>query len=257
MEGSTGWASVTMPNCRAKAACCSAVRDWSRKKMTWWALRASRIAATTSGASGSAMSTPEISAPMVGESGWTLTEVARVTGRFCPRSRRPSIAEPGRPRFRTLPPTLARHRIARRKGAEHERGHRGPRAHPAGPQLLVLVPVDDPAGRHDPRGPASRGRPRPVPGLAGAPPGPPGRAARTRARRGPAQPRDARVGGLRRLPAGQDRLRHRGHHVGSRLPAGPRRPAGPAARAGRPGLPRARARQDTGRRAGAHRHAQR
>ena len=34
MEGSTGWASVTVPNWRAKSACCSAVRDWSRKKMT-------------------------------------------------------------------------------------------------------------------------------------------------------------------------------------------------------------------------------
>ena len=34
IEGSTGCASVTVPNWRANAACCSAVRDWSRKKMT-------------------------------------------------------------------------------------------------------------------------------------------------------------------------------------------------------------------------------
>ena len=42
------------------------------------------MAATTSGASAAEMSTPEISAPMVGEIGWMLTEVARVTAQFCP-----------------------------------------------------------------------------------------------------------------------------------------------------------------------------
>ena len=47
----------------------------------------------------------------------------------------------------------------------------------------------------------------------------------------PARPRDARVGRLRRVPARQDRLRHRGHHVGAGLPARARR----RARAGRPG----------------------
>ena len=43
-----------------------------------------------------------------------------------------------------------------------------------------VVPVDDPPGRHDPRGPAARARPRGHSGLAGAPPGPPDRAARAR-----------------------------------------------------------------------------
>ena len=95
MEGSTGWASVTIPNWRAKAACWSAVSDWSRKKITWWVFRASRTAATTSGASGSAMSTPAISAPMVGERGWTLREVARVTGQLCPSRPGGADAVPG------------------------------------------------------------------------------------------------------------------------------------------------------------------
>ena len=48
---------------------------------------------------------------------------------------------------------------------------------------------------------------------------------------------------LRRLPAGQDRLRHRGHHVGAGLPARARRPRRRRARRGRPGLPRPRAGQ--------------
>ena len=39
----------------------------------------------------------------------------------------------------------------------------------------------------------------------------------------PLDARDARVGAVRRLPAGQGRLRHRGHHVGPGLPAGSRR----------------------------------
>src|ERR1700722_2422223 len=202
MEGSTGWASVTVPNWRAKAACWSAVRDWSRKKMTWCVFRASRTAATTSGAIGSAMSTPEISAPMAGERGWTLREVARVTGQLCPSRIGVVDAAPGPsghghagPAYIGRPPPRA---LPER--AVHERRHRGPRPDPAGPQLLALVPVDDPAGRHDPRGPAARARPSGPPGLGGAAPGPPRRAPRARAPGGPARPRDARVRGLRRLP---------------------------------------------------------
>ncbi len=57
------------------------------------------MAATTSGASGARMSTPEISAPMVGESGWMLTEVARVTARFCPKQIGGVDAAPGAPRL--------------------------------------------------------------------------------------------------------------------------------------------------------------
>ena len=84
MEGRTGWASVTWPNWRAKSACCSADSDWSRKKTTWCVLRACRTAATTSGPSGDEMSTPEISAPMVGERGCTLSEVVVDTEAIVP-----------------------------------------------------------------------------------------------------------------------------------------------------------------------------
>ena len=73
------------------------------------------MAATTSGASGAEMSTPEISAPMVGESGWTLTEVARVTAQFCP-SRGGGAASAGLATYigpRTAAPS--------RRGAVHER----------------------------------------------------------------------------------------------------------------------------------------
>ena len=66
------------------------------------------MAATTSGASGSAMSTPEISAPMVGESGWTLTEVARVTGPILPEAAHALDRGARTAPSRTLPPTLAR-----------------------------------------------------------------------------------------------------------------------------------------------------
>src|SRR5580704_18229115 len=153
MEGSTGCASVTMPNWRAKAACWSAVRDWSRKKMTWWVFRASRIAATTSGANGSAVSTPETSAPMVGERGWTLSEVARVTGAIVPEPDQWRRRGAGTLRRRAGPTRLhwpLRRHAHRQKGPVHERRHQGPRPDPAGPQLLALVPVDVPAGRHDP-----------------------------------------------------------------------------------------------------------
>ena len=34
MAGMTGCPSVTVPNWRAKSACCSGVSSWSRKKMT-------------------------------------------------------------------------------------------------------------------------------------------------------------------------------------------------------------------------------
>ena len=178
------------------------------------------------------MSTPVISAPMVGESGWTLTEVARVTGQFCPSRARRSVNRP--PATAYIGPSTDRRSAVKGAAMSDDTGR--PRPHPAGPQLLALVPVDDPPGRHHPRGPAARGRPRGHSGLAGAPPRPPGRAARARARAGPARPRDARVGGLRRLPAGQGRLRHRGHHVGARLPARPRRPREDAPR-GRPSWP--------------------
>src|ERR1700683_2462112 len=92
IEGSTGCASVTVPSCRAKSACCSAVSDWSRKKITWWATHAWRTAASTSGASGTERSTPEISAPILGEIGCTPMLVARVTLQFCPK--RPSAGAP-------------------------------------------------------------------------------------------------------------------------------------------------------------------
>jgi len=70
----------------------SAVSDWSRKKMTWWVFHASRIAATISEASGPDRSTPEISAPIFGEIGWTPIDVARVTSQFCPSSWSPTLA---------------------------------------------------------------------------------------------------------------------------------------------------------------------
>ena len=84
MDGSTGWASVTSPNWRPKSACWSGESDWSRKKITWWALRAWRTAAVTGGANGTDRSMSRTSAPMVGERGCTLRLVARVTRALCP-----------------------------------------------------------------------------------------------------------------------------------------------------------------------------
>ena len=103
--GSTGCASVTSPNWRAKSACWAGVRAWSRKKMTWCVLSACRTAATTSGSSGTERSTPEISAPMIGESGWTLTDGGeRSPAPVCPTARQPLNPSPSRRR------TLARDR---------------------------------------------------------------------------------------------------------------------------------------------------
>ena len=179
------------------------------------------------------MSTPEISAPMVGERGWTLTEVARVTGQFCP-----SAGADGCRIVARRPAYIGPHRTAacRQKGPSMSDDTGG----------LVLTP---PARNYSPwyqwmtrlaatthEDPLPEGDPAAIAGLAGAPPRPLAELLGPEPAPGPAQRRDARVGGLRRLPPGQDRLRHRGHHVGAGLPARPRRPR-TAAPPGRPCWP--------------------
>ena len=148
---------------------------------------------------------------------------------------------------------------ADREGAEHEHRRRRTAAGSARPQLLALVSVDGPVGRHRARGPAARGRPRPGgdPRLGRALPHPAQRADGTGTFPRPAQHRDARVDRLRRLSPRQDRLRQRGHHVRAGVPPGPRCAHRRPARCGGPRLPRPRTGQVAGRRPGAHRHAQR
>ena len=89
MEGSTGWASVTMPNWRAKSACCSRGEGLVAEEDD--VVRVQRVAhgGDHRGANGTERSMPPISAPMVGESGCTLRLVARVTEALCPTSARP------------------------------------------------------------------------------------------------------------------------------------------------------------------------
>ena len=84
-------------------------------------MRVQRVgtAATTSRASGAEMSTPEISAPTVGEIGWTLTEVARVTAPVCPTARAASQF-PAPLTYIGPPPTAAP-----LKGAVNEHRHGG------------------------------------------------------------------------------------------------------------------------------------
>ena len=68
--GAAGW-TCRSPKRRPKALCCGQVSSWSRKKSTRWVIRAARIAATASGASGWLRSTPDTSAPMTGDTGST------------------------------------------------------------------------------------------------------------------------------------------------------------------------------------------
>src|ERR1700683_4255095 len=67
--------------------------------MTGWVVQAWRTAATTSGSSGTERSTPLISAPMVGEMGWTPMLVARVTRQLCTAGAPASIRPVPSPRL--------------------------------------------------------------------------------------------------------------------------------------------------------------
>ena len=136
------------------------------------------------------MSTPEISAPMVGERGWTLTEVARVTAQLLPErpAAPPSRHATGRSRG---PPTLAPRHRARRPTAIGPRREKGPSMSDDTGGLVLTPPARNYSPWYqwmarlaatDPRGPAPRGRPRGHPGLGGALPRPPDRAPRARAR---------------------------------------------------------------------------
>src|SRR5438067_2503209 len=69
MPGMTGWAGVSSPKRRPKAACSPGSRNWPGKKMTLEVSRALRMATTTSSSSSCLRSRPRISAPMVPDSG--------------------------------------------------------------------------------------------------------------------------------------------------------------------------------------------
>ena len=158
------------------------------------------------------MSTPRSRRRWWGRAGCTLMPVARVTGQFCPPRSPHNGGRPGRERRTAANGTR---RVSGR--------HRADRAPPA-PQLLAVVPVDGPPGQHRARGPTARGRPR-----AAFPPG----VERCRARLAellgpepgpvPLELETLESVALRRLPARQGRLRHRGHHVGAGLPPRARR----------------------------------
>src|SRR3974390_2917724 len=148
--------------------------------MTWWVLSASRTAATASGVIGAEMSTPEISAPILGEIGSTGSERGMVTPQFCQAPNKRASPRPTTARVPLLsyigPPHRHRAPGGGRVRYEH-RGRRAPRADAAASQLLTLVPVDAPPGGHRPRGPPARGRrrrrPGRPPGLARPPEAPP------------------------------------------------------------------------------------
>ena len=98
-------------------------------------------------------------------------------------------------------------------------------------QLLAVVPGGEPADGHRRGRPAARRRPGAARRLAGPVPGPSGRLLAPWPERVPLDTEvteETACDGYVRQP---DRVRHRGHHVGPRLPAGPRRPGrhpGPA-----------------------------
>ena len=86
MAGSTGWASVTSPNWRAKSACWCGVRDWSRKKTTWCVLRACPHRAATAACQAGGRSSPGSRRRWWARAGRTSRLVARVTGHCARRS---------------------------------------------------------------------------------------------------------------------------------------------------------------------------
>ena len=69
--------------------------------------------------------------------------------------------------------------------------------------------------------PLPEGDPAAIPAWLEAPARPAARAPRPRAHACSAERRDTRVRRMRRVPAGQDRVRHRGHHVGAGVSARP------------------------------------
>ena len=84
IDGITGWAGVTSPNCRPKSAWTSGARSWSGKNNTRCRHSAARTSATTLSPKGRERSRPRTSAPMLGEIALMSRPVVNAIGSIVP-----------------------------------------------------------------------------------------------------------------------------------------------------------------------------